>query len=254
MSTAIGILAAFLLIFVAIFLGGGGEAFLNVQGMLIVVFGTAAVTASSFSWSETISVPRNIWSVLRQGQVNADEEALKVLKFAVEVRKQADIMKVERLLPRIKESPFFERGIRMVLDGSTAEDIEQHLTRDANTLAARHMRAVDFLRRAGDVAPAMGLIGTLIGLVKMLGNLDDPSAIGPAMAIALLTTFYGAILAHLVFIPLAVKAEHSTSEESLVNQLYMMAATSIRRQENPRKLELLLNTILPPAQRIKYFR
>jgi chemotaxis protein MotA len=99
----------------------------------------------------------------------------------------------------------------------------------------------------------MGLIGTLIGLVQMLGNLHDPSAIGPSMAVALLTTFYGAVLANLVFSPLAAKLERNASDEALVNQLYLLAALSIGRQENPRRLEILLNSVLPPAQRVQYF-
>ena len=99
----------------------------------------------------------------------------------------------------------------------------------------------------------MGLIGTLVGLVQMLGNLDDPSSIGPAMAVALLTTFYGAILATMVFNPLASKLERNSDAEAMVNQIYAIGATSISRQENPRRLEMMLNTILPPVKRVNYF-
>jgi len=99
----------------------------------------------------------------------------------------------------------------------------------------------------------MGLIGTLIGLVQMLGNLDDPSTIGPAMAVALLTTFYGAVLANMVFSPMASKLERNSTEEAMVNTVYMMGAASIGRQENPRRLEMLLNSILPPSKRVQYF-
>jgi len=109
------------------------------------------------------------------------------------------------------------------------------------------------LRKAAEFAPAMGLIGTLIGLVQMLGNLDDPSTIGPAMAVALLTTFYGAVLANMVFSPMASKLERNSAEESMVNTIYMMGAASIGRQENPRRLEMLLNSILPPGKRVQYF-
>jgi len=97
------------------------------------------------------------------------------------------------------------------------------------------------------------LIGTLIGLVQMLSNLQDPATIGPAMAVALLTTFYGAVLANMVFMPLASKLERNSAEEMLVYNLYTMGATSIGKQENPRRLEMLLNSVLPPAKRIKYF-
>ena len=99
----------------------------------------------------------------------------------------------------------------------------------------------------------MGLIGTLVGLVQMLGNLDDPSAIGPAMAVALLTTFYGAILANMVFLPLANKLDRNSGAEAMVKQIYAIGAASIGRQENPRRLELTFNTILPPGEQVKHF-
>jgi len=120
-------------------------------------------------------------------------------------------------------------------------------------MAERHSRGVGILRRSAEVAPAMGLIGTLIGLVQMLGKLDDPSSIGPAMAVALLTTFYGAVLANMVFSPLAGKLERNSKSELVVNRLYIITAASIGRGENPRRLEMLLNTILPPSQRLHYF-
>ena len=109
------------------------------------------------------------------------------------------------------------------------------------------------MRKAAEVAPAMGLIGTLVGLVQMLGRLDDPTSIGPAMAVALLTTLYGAILANMLFAPLATKLERNATEEALVNQIYLTGLNSILRQENPRRLELQLNTLLPPAQRLRVF-
>lgn len=254
MSTLFGMLTAFLLVAGAIWLGGSPLAFINLQGMLIVVLGTFAVTAISFRLQEMATLPVNIWTLLRHGQRDPSEEAVKILKIAVEARKHNDVLLLERLVPKLKDTPFLMQAIQLVADGAQPDEIEQILRREASTMSSRHMRSVDFLRRAGDVAPAMGLIGTLIGLVRMLGNLDNPAEIGPAMAVALLTTFYGAVLAHLVFIPLAAKTEHCTDEEALVNNLYSMGATSIRRQENPRRLEMLLNTVLPPAKRVTFFK
>ena len=104
-----------------------------------------------------------------------------------------------------------------------------------------------------DIAPAMGMIGTLIGLVQMLQNMSDPSSIGPAMAVALLTTFYGALLGTAVLAPMAAKLERNSNEEAMLRSLIMVAMSSIARQDNPRRLELLLNTELPPEDRIQYF-
>ena len=253
MSTLFGLIISFAVILVAIMLDTSLTAFVNIQGLIIVVLGTITVTAISFRIPEMIRIPSNIWGLLRHGQRDPAEEAVKVLKIAVEARKHNDLLVLEKVLPHLKDTPFLYQSIQLVVDGNSVDEIEHMMRRESSAISARHMRAVDFLRRAGDVAPAMGLIGTLIGLVKMLGNLDDPSNLGPAMSVALLTTFYGAVMAHLVFIPLAAKTEHCTSEEALVNNLYAMAATSIRRRENPRRLEMLLNTILPPAKRVTYF-
>lgn len=254
MSTLIGLLSAIALVVAAIMVDTDIRAFLNFQGLLIVILGTFAVTAISFRPHEMLHFPMNIWALIRGDQKDPASEAIKMLKLAVEVRRVNDMKRVEGMLRGLKDRPFLAKAMQLVVDGAGAEEIEQIMRRESSATAARHMRAVDFLRRAGDVAPAMGLIGTLIGLVKMLGTLDDPSGIGPAMAVALLTTLYGAFLAHLIFIPLAAKTEYLTSEEMLVNNIYAMAATSIGRSENPRRLEMLLNTILPPAKRVKFFK
>ncbi|HLF58773.1 MAG TPA: MotA/TolQ/ExbB proton channel family protein, partial [Alphaproteobacteria bacterium] len=119
--------------------------------------------------------------------------------------------------------------------------------------SARHIKGASVLRKGAEVAPAMGLIGTLVGLVQMLGRLDDPGTIGPAMAVALLTTFYGAVLANVVLAPLASKLERNSREELLVKHIFLMAASSIARQENPRRLEMLLNSVLPPSKRVQFF-
>lgn len=254
MSTFLGMLTAFGLVIVAILISGDPIKFINLQGFLIVVLGTFAVTAISFRVNEILRMPKYIYSVLKRGHIDASEEAIKMLKIAAEARKLNDDLKLERILPALKGNAILHKAIQLIVDGHNADEIEQVLRRESSTNADRHMRAVDFLRRAGDVSPAMGLIGTLIGLIQMLGTLNNPADIGPAMAVALLTTFYGALMAHLVFIPLAAKTEHCSSEEALVNNLYAMGAASIRRKENPRRLEMLLNTVLPPSQRVNYFQ
>ena len=141
----------------------------------------------------------------------------------------------------------------MVVDGTHADAVERVLANDIQAMQNRHLQSANVLRKAADVAPAMGLIGTLVGLVQMLTNLDDPSNIGPAMAVALLTTFYGAVLSNMVFSPLAAKLERNSDQEALLHNLYAMAAVSISKQENPRRLEMLLNTVLPPAKRLRFF-
>ena len=163
------------------------------------------------------------------------------------------ILSLQDVLDTLRFEPFLQKGVAMVVDGVPSEETEAILRRDVLAMMQRHARSASVLRRASELAPAMGLIGTLIGLVQMLSNLDDPSTIGPSMAIALLTTFYGAILANIVLVPLASKLERNSSLEELVNSIYVLGVASIGRQENPRRLEMLINSIMPPSSRIRFF-
>ncbi len=157
------------------------------------------------------------------------------------------MLSFEQSLPALRGNPFLTKAISMVADGFPVEEVERVMRREIDEMTGRHRKSASVLRKAAEIAPAMGLIGTLIGLVQMLGNLDDPSTIGPAMAVALMTTFYGAVLANMLFAPLAAKLERNSAEEALVYNVYLLAAVSIGRKENPRRLEMLLNALLPPA-------
>jgi chemotaxis protein MotA len=141
----------------------------------------------------------------------------------------------------------------LVIDNTPPETLERELRAELQAMVARHARTAALLRRAGEVAPAMGLIGTLIGLVQMLSNLDNPASIGPAMAVAILATLYGAALANMALLPLAYKLERNTHDEALIHNLTILAASSIAIQESPRRTEVLLNSLLPPGDRIGYF-
>jgi chemotaxis protein MotA len=178
--------------------------------------------------------------------------ALRILYLADAARRNGPLA-LEEELNASPHSRFLAQAISLVIDGFPTGEIEHILGRERHATSERHVRSAGVLRRAGEVAPAMGLIGTLIGLVQMLGNLQDPAAIGPAMAVALLTTFYGAVLANMVFHPLATKLERNSEVEAMVNQIFAIGAASISRQENPRRLEMTINSILSPVQRVSYF-
>ncbi|GAK33068.1 flagellar motor protein MotA [Iodidimonas nitroreducens] len=253
MIALFALFSAFGLLAAAVTLGGAPAAFINGAGMLIVVLGTLAVTAISFSGRELAEMPRTLWRLLIEPQRDPALAAITVLKLAERTRKDGLII-LKKLMPSLGDSPFLMNACQLILDGSSPEEAESIMQKENHAAANRYLRAIEILRRAGEVAPAMGLIGTLIGLVQMLGSLDDPSAIGPAMAVALLTTLYGAILAHLVFIPLAAKAERMASDEAILNTVYAMGAASMSRQENPRRLEMLINTVLPPTNKVMYFK
>lgn len=251
-ATLLGVSGAFAMIVGAMVLGGQPSAFLDVPAILIVIGGTFLVTTVSFSLTEIGQAQGLMFRAAVYNSESPDNAVLQALYLADLARKRGRLA-LQNVTDDLIGVPFLHRAITLVIDGLPAEEVERILAQESQATYERHLRSAGVLRRAGEVAPAMGLIGTLIGLVQMLGNLDDPSSIGPAMAVALLTTFYGAVLANMVFTPLATKLERNARIESVVQQIYTIGAASISRQENPRRLELLLNTVLSPRERVDYF-
>ena len=252
LATVFGLLVSFGLLLLAIVLGGSFVAFMNVPSLLIVLGGTFAITMMCFSLSEVVRAQSVILKAIFHQIVDPGRAALAVMDLAERARKDG-VLGLQNLIAGFEPNSFLHKAMLLVLDGTPGDEVERILSRDVSAMTARHLKSASVLRKAAEVSPAMGLIGTLVGLVQMLSNLDDPSNIGPAMAVALLTTFYGAILANMVFAPLAAKLEGNSEEEALLNNVYAMAAASISRQENPRRLEMLLNTVLPPSKRLQYY-
>ncbi len=251
-TTILGLVAGFALIGAAIVLGGSPLAFIDAPSILIVFGGTFAVTIMSYSIGDVVAAGTAIARTLSRKQVETSAAASQMIEMS-ELARRKGALALQSLLPKLRGLPFLNEGISMVIDGANVDEIESLLTHRVEAMAARHARTVGVLRRAAEVSPAMGLIGTLVGLVQMLGNLDDPSTIGPSMAVALLTTFYGAVLSNMVFTPLAAKLERESDDEILRNTIFLTGVTSIGRRENPRRLEMLINTLLPPAQHVHYF-
>lgn len=251
-ATFIGLIAGFGLLAGAMIIGGSARAFIDLPAVLIVIGGTFGVTTISFSLKDMVRFPNVMAKALTRSIPDAEKTALHMLRLAELARKRG-ILGLDQMLDTMRHEPFVHKAVSLAVDGTPVEEIHNILQREISEMADRHMRSAGILRKAAEVAPAMGLIGTLIGLVQMLGNLNDPASIGPGLAVALLTTFYGAVLANMVFSPLASKLERNTAEETLIANVYMLAAESICRKDNPRRLELLLNAMLPPAKRIQYF-
>ncbi len=251
-ATLFGVIGAFLVIGLAMVLGGSPGSFVDVPAILIVVGGTFLVTTVSFTLGEVAHAQRVMLRAVLYHAEPPEQAARQVLRLADVARRKGPFA-LEAELGAMHHGRFLAQAVSLVVDGLPAEEVEGILGRERHATRERHIRSAGVLRRAGEVAPAMGLIGTLVGLVQMLGNLEDPSSIGPAMAVALLTTFYGAVLANMVFHPLATKLERNSDVESMVNQIYSIGAASISRQENPRRLEMTINAILSPVQRVNHF-
>lgn len=251
-ATILGLVSGFALIITAMVMGGSPGSFFHPPAVLIVLGGTLAVTTISFSVRDIVNTQKVVNKALFRQHHDPRQTATQLLQLSELARKNGPLA-IQNVLKDLRQDRFLHKAAVMISDGMTDVEMDRILRQEVEALVSRHRRSAAVLRRAAEVAPAMGLIGTLVGLVQMLGNLNDPSSIGPAMAVALLTTFYGAILANMVFSPLASKLDRNSDDESLIRQLTLVGSVSIARQENPRRLEMLLNTILPPASRISYF-
>lgn len=252
MATVAGLGGGLGIIVVSVLLGGSATAFFDLASFLIVIGGTVAATTVGFSLPEMARTVAVVGKAVVRSKHNPSDAAIRLIRMSEAARRNG-LLALQRTMPDLWNEPFLQNGLTMIVDGTAPEEVELIMRRDVQAMLARHGRSASVLRKASEVAPAMGLIGTLIGLVQMLRNLDDPTTIGPSMSVALLTTFYGAVLSNLVLAPLAAKLERNSAEESLINQVYIMGVVSIGRQENPRRLEMLLNSILPPSHRVQYF-
>ena len=253
LATVIGLAGGIILVMIAILMGGSSAmAFVDVPSLLIVAGGTITVTMTSFSIPEMLNTQRLILQTIFSARDDVQAIAREVIAISERARRQGE-KDIERLMKSIADKPMMARGLAMILDGIPSTEVERIMRQEVSAMITRHNRSAGVLRRGAEVAPAMGLIGTLVGLVQLLGNLQQPESIGPAMALALLTTLYGAILANMVLAPLASKLERNSANEAMVMNVYTLAAASISRQENPRRLEMLINSILPPSKRVRYF-
>ncbi len=252
LTTVFGLVLTFVLIGIAIYIGKSDANFFNIPSFLIVILGTMTVTSVSFSGEELKNAGKIIGNSLFRQRLRASQMARQLMDISILAKKKG-LLALAGAEQELKKEPHLYAAAQIVTDGYDPQDIERILAQDLDSLVERHRRSASILRRASEIAPAMGLIGTLIGLVQMLANLQDPETIGPAMAVALLTTFYGAILGTAVLAPMAAKLERNSNEEAMIRSLVMIAMASIARQDNPRRLEMLLNSELPPSERIKYF-
>ncbi|MCD8570232.1 MAG: MotA/TolQ/ExbB proton channel family protein [Alphaproteobacteria bacterium] len=252
LATLLGVIGSVALIAGAISMSESDASFINLPSILIVILGTMAATSISFTGDELIKA----WRVVRKSMVrrvyNPSSLAKNLIALAIVARKKG-ILALSTYERDLRRDPFLARAMQLVVDGYQAPDIQRLLGQEIESLVERHKRSASITLRAAEIAPAMGLIGTLVGLVQMLADLENPETIGPAMAVALLTTFYGAILGNVIMAPLAMKLEKNSKDEAMVKTLISIAAISMANQENPRRLEMLLNSELPPSERINYF-
>ncbi len=252
-ATILGLILSIAVIAIAIISSESNANFFNLPSVLIVIIGTITATTISYTGHELSQSLSVISSSLFRPIRNFTAIARALLDLSSIARKRG-ILQISNYEKQTKNEPFLNKAMRLVVDGCGEEDVYRILQQEIDMEEERLMRAASVLRRASEIAPAMGLIGTLVGLVQMLADLEDPQSIGKNMAIALLTTFYGAIMGTVVLAPLAAKLERNAAEEITFRTMSLKTAISMLRQENPRNLEMIINSLLPASQRVRYFK
>lgn len=244
LATLFGLVGGFGIILWAILMGGSILIFIDIPSVLIVGGGTVAATLIKFPFGHCLGAVK----VAMKAFVVKLETPQEIIDKAVQL---AGIVRKEGLLAleaQEVKNPFFAKGLRLCVDGLEPEFVRKVLETELNQTIDRHETGQKIWRSIGDSAPAMGMLGTLVGLVQMLVNLSDPSALGPAMAVALLTTLYGALIANLFAIPIADKLALRASEEALIRALVVESIASIQESRNPRVIQELLKTYLSPKE------
>ena len=245
LATIIGFIGAVCVVLLAMILGGNVFVFINIPSLLIVLVGSLMVVMMKFGLKQFL------------GSVNI---AMKAFIFKVESLESLIATSIELAtlarkngLLALEEvelsNPFLKKGVQYLVDGLDPSVVRTTLTKEMGQTIERHQSGQKIFKALGDVGPAMGMIGTLIGLVQMLSTMDDPKSIGPAMAVALLTTLYGAMLANMFALPIADKLALRSKEERLSKSLLIDAILEIQAGQNPRVLEDSLKTYLPGSQR-----
>ena len=248
-ATIAGIIAGFGLIIGTILTGEGAGAFLHLPSMLVVGGVATAATRVAFPMEQMISAFKVAAKTFLK-QESTDTESVKQFIDLSQMARRDGILALDRALKDIA-NPFMRIGLEMAVDGTEPDTIRDIMETELSSLQERHKVGQGIFTTLGTYAPAFGMIGTLIGLVQMLRNLDDPSTIGPAMAIALITTTYGAILGNLVFLPMAVKLRNKSTLEVLSMKMIIEGVLAIQKGVNPKNIERKLMNFMAPSVRSK---
>ena len=247
-ATIVGLIAALGLIVASILVGGGSFAsFFDIPSMLVVVGGAIAAALIAFPLKSFLGV----FKVGLKCVLNKSEDVEQIIKEIVglaEIARKDGILALEGKIEEI-EHPFIKMAIQMAVDGSPPEVIEDVLRIEVRSLAKRHSDGKSVMDQLGRFAPAYGMIGTLMGLIMMLSNMDDPSSIGTGMAVALITTLYGAIVSNVFFLPFAEKLGFMNKQELMVLEIAIRGIMAIQAGEKPRVIEQKLYTFLHPSSR-----
>lgn len=252
LSTILGVGAAFGLMILAILQGGPLSIFFNIPSLMIVFGGTAGNTLVNFPFSDVFDAFNVAKKTILYKERSINDLIIQLMEFANKARKEG-ILALQGAMENIDDE-FLVKAMQMAVDGQEPETLRNMLTTEIDYIQQRHEKGASIFLAIAAYAPAMGMVGTLIGLVQMLQTMDDPSTIGPAMAVALLTTFYGAVIANVFCTPMAGKLRLRSEAELLTKTLIIEGMQSILSGENPRIMEQKLHAFIAPKLRESTFK
>ncbi|OOF10981.1 flagellar motor protein PomA [Salinivibrio proteolyticus] len=244
-ATLIGIIGSFAFVIMAMLLGGTMNMYFDVPSVLIVIGGSLFVVLTKYTMGQFFACFKIAGKAFMFKSDDPEDLIAKIIEMADAARKGGFLALEEMEV----SNSFMQKGVDLLVDGHDADVVRATLQKDINLTEERHDHGISFYAALADVAPAMGMIGTLIGLVAMLSNMDDPKAIGPAMAVALLTTMYGAMLANMVATPIANKLALRKGQEKLNRRLIMDGLLAIQDGQNPRVIDGFLKNYLNESKR-----
>ena len=245
LASLVGLVGAFGIVIFAMMLGGSIGMFVDVPSVLIVIVGSVFAVMMKFELGQFLGAMKVAGKAFSFKMAKPDTLVGEIVELAGLARK-GGLLSLEG--KEVSEA-FLSKGIQLLVDGHDPDVARTLLNKEMKLASTRHDMAIGVFKSMGDVAPAMGMIGTLIGLVAMLANMSDPKAIGPAMAIALLTTLYGAMIANMIALPIADKLNLRKEEEDLLKTMIIDALLAIQSGQNPRVIESMLLAYIQEGKR-----
>lgn len=249
-ATIIGILSGLGLILYTIISGGNLEIFIHIPSMMIVGGGSMAAILVNFPLKEVISVLGIVKKAFMSDEIDGTNIIDLFVNLAIKSRRDG-ILAIDKELHTIDDN-FMRIGLEMAVDGAEPESIKNVMEVELNYLIERHKKGQQIFLSLGTFSPAFGMIGTLMGLIAMLKTLDDPTNIGAGMAVALITTFYGSVLANLLFLPIAGKLKNRSDHEITIKEMMIDGVLAIQYGEHPKNISRKLLNFIPPKTRNSY--
>ncbi len=245
LASLVGLVGAFGIVIFAMILGGDITMFVNVPSLLIVIVGSLFAVMMKFELGQFLAAAKVAGKAFSFKLIKPEDLIGEIVELAGLARK-GGLLSLEG---KEVSDEFLSKGIQLLVDGHDPDVVKTLLSKEMKLASARHDTGISIFKSLGDVAPAMGMIGTLIGLVAMLANMDDPKAIGPAMAVALLTTLYGAMVATMLSLPMADKLTLRKDEEDRLKSMIIDALLAIQNGQNPRVIESMLQAYIQEGKR-----